>query len=158
MTEDQLHKDLDRLKVKGLVLSYLDLGKRIKAAKMMKDLASKIKDISSCLRNLNSGYDVVRLHRMIDDIHGIGPTIASKFIMYVVKCTMLGNIAPSEYGCLAYHLMGEWRKSKWVKRLKDAGILEEVEQELRREPFAFDYFWDLDRNSCSKRGCEECEL
>ena len=54
--------------------------------------------------------------------------------------------------------MGEWRNSKCVKRLKDAGILEEVEQELRRDPFAFDYFWDLDRNFCSKRRCKECEL
>ena len=115
LPEDQLHELLERCRVKGLVLSYLDLGKRIKAAKMMKDIASKVEEIASCLNNLKSGNDVVKLHKMIDDIYGIGPTIASKFIMYVVRCMGVGNIDPSEYGVLASSLKSEWRNSKWVR-------------------------------------------
>jgi len=156
--EDELHKYLDKLRVKGLRLSYLDLGKRIKASKTLKEIASRVDKIMAQLRNLTSGYDVFVLHKMLDDIYGIGPTIASKFILYVVRCMGVGGINPSEYGDLALNLKDEWRISKWVKRLKDAGILEEVKRELRQDPFAFDYFWDLDRNFCSKRRCEECEL
>lgn len=158
LSEDDLDRCLEKYKVKGLVLSYVDLGKRIKSAKMIKDIASKIREISACLKSLRSGQDVIKLHRLIDDIYGIGPTIASKFIMYVIRCMKIGRIDPSELAVLAKNLKNEWRNSKWVRRLKKYGILEEVEKELRKDPFAFDYFWDLDRDYCSKGKCNECEL
>ncbi|MEM2151428.1 MAG: hypothetical protein QXG68_07915 [Candidatus Bathyarchaeia archaeon] len=158
LSEDELDRTLEKLTVKNLHLNYLDLAKRIRTAKTMKQLASNIDGIFSILRNLKSGLDVIKLHRMIDKVNGIGSTIAAKFIMYTVRCMGIGNINPSEYSILAEYLKSEWRNSKWVRQLKMAGILKEVEEELKDDLFAFDYFWDLDRYYCSLKKCNECGL
>ena len=158
LTEKELDKNLNGLKVKNLHLSYLDLAKKIKTSKTMKELANKIDHIHSQLKNLNSGYDVMKLHRMIDDIHGIGSTIAAKFVMYAIRCMGIGNVNLSELEIVARNLESEWRNSKWVKQLIDIGILEEIYEKLKEDPFAFDYFWDLDRYYCSPGKCKECEL
>jgi hypothetical protein len=78
--------------------------------------------------------------------------------MYVVRCMGIGNIHPSEFDLVARNLGDEWRNSKWVEQLKKAGILEEVYEKLSDDPFAFDYFWDLDRYYCSQKKCKECEF
>lgn len=158
LTEDKLDEILEKLKVKNLHLNHLDLGRRIKTSKTMKELASNIERIQLQLNSLKSGYDVMKLHHMIDDIHGFGPTIASKFIMYSIRCMGIGNIASSEFGFVARNLKDEWRNSKWVRQLKEKGMLKEVYEKLKDDPFAFDYFWDLDRYYCSEGKCKECEL
>jgi ribosomal protein S13 len=158
LSEEELNKILKTLTVKNLHLSYLDLAKRIKTAKTMKEISSKIEQVAFQLNNMNSAYDVMRLHQMLDDIHGIGPTIASKFIMYTVRCMGIGNIDPSNLDLIAKHLQNEWRNSKWVKQLEEIGKLEDVYQRLKEDPFSFDYFWDLDRYYCSQEKCDECEF
>ena len=155
LSEDELNDILGTLKVKNLHLSYLDLFKKIKTAKTMKDISSKIEQNAFQLNNINSASDVIKLHKMIDDISGIGPTIASKFIMYTIRCMGIGNVNPSQLGVLARHLKNEWRNSKWIRQLKELGIWEDVYQKLKEDPFSLDYFWNLDRYYCPKR-CNEC--
>jgi len=158
LREEELNRILKNLTVKNLHLSYLDLTKRIKTAKTMKEISSKIEQVAFQLNNMNSFYDVMRLHQMLDDIHGIGPTIASKFIMYTIRCMGIGNIDPSNLDLVVKHLQNGWRNSKWVKQLEEIGILEDVYQKLKEDPFSFDYFWDLDRYYCSQEKCDECEF
>ena len=129
-----------------------------KFAKTIKEIASKIDQIMQCLRNMNSGLDVMRLHQLIDDIHGFGRTLAAKFVMYTVRIMGIGNVLFSELDLIAKNLRGEWHNSKWSKKLEEMGLLEEVEEKLRDDPFAFDYFWDLDKYYCSQGRCEVCDL
>jgi hypothetical protein len=158
LKEEELNEILETLTVKNLHLNYLDLGKKIKTAKTMKEISSKIEQMEFQLNNISSAYDVMKLHQTFDDITGIGPTIASKFIMYTIRCMGIGNVNPSQLDLIAQHLRNEWRNSKWVKQLQEMGILEDVHQKLKEDPFSFDYFWDLDRYYCSQEKCSECEF
>jgi hypothetical protein len=156
--EEELNEILKNLTVKNLHLNYLDLAKKIKTAKTMKEIALKIEELAFQLNNIHSAYDAVRLNQMLDNVTGIGPTIASKFILYTIRCMGIGNVNPSQLDLIAQHLRNEWRNSKWVKQLEEIGVLEDVYQKLREDPFSFDYFWDLDRYYCSKEKCNECEF
>lgn len=135
-----------------------------KFAKTIKQISEIIDEIRNLLLNLKTGSDVLRLHRKLCKIHGIKQTIAAKFIMYVVREMGIGNIHPSKLEPIAFFLLGEAHNQKWAKRLEDPqlggrkGLLDQVMKNLREDPMAIDYFWQLDREFCSKGRCDECEL
>ena len=135
-----------------------------KFAKTIKQIAEIIDDVINLLLNLKSESDVMRLHRKLCRIHGIKETIAAKFIMYTVRELGIGNVDHSQLEPVAFFLFGEWHNQKWAKRLEDPsfggreGLLEQVMEKLKEDPMAIDYFWQLDREYCSKGKCDECEL
>lgn len=135
-----------------------------KFAKTIKQISENIDDVMRILRNLKSVSDIIRLHRKLCNIHGIKGTIAAKFIMYTVRELGIGNIGPSQLEPVAFFLFGEWHNQKWARRLEDPslggrrGLLEQVIEHLKDDPMALDYFWQLDREYCSKGRCNECEL
>jgi len=135
-----------------------------KFAKTIKQISEKIDDAMHILLNLESSSDIIRLHRKLCTIHGIKETIAAKFIMYTVRELGIGNVDPSQLEPVAFFLFGEWHNQKWARRLEEPslggreGLLEQVVEHLKEDPMALDYFWQLDREYCSKRRCDECEL
>jgi len=135
-----------------------------KFVRTIKDIAQRIDEIRNLLRNVKSGLDAVRLHQKLCEIHGIKSTISAKFIMYTVRGMKIGNIKLSELDLIAKDLLGEWHNRKWVKRLEDPflggrkGLLKEIMSKLKEDPIAIDYLFTLDRDYCSKRKCDECEL
>jgi len=135
-----------------------------KFAKTIKQISEKIDDVMNTLLNLKSVSDIIRLHRKLCTIHGIKETIAAKFIMYTVRELGIGNVDPSQLEPVAFFLFGEWHNQKWARRLEDSslggreGLSEQVVEHLKEDPMALDYFWQLDREYCSKSRCDECEL
>jgi hypothetical protein len=135
-----------------------------KFAKTIKQISEKIDDVMKTLLNLKSVSDIIRLHRKLCTIHGIKETIAAKFIMYTVRELGIGNVDPSQLEPVAFFLFGEWHNQKWARRLEDSslggreGLSEQVVEHLKEDPMALDYFWQLDREYCSKSRCDECEL
>lgn len=139
-------------------------GRGIRFAKVMKEIALRIDQIMLRLSTIKSSSDVESLHREIDDIYGFGPTISTKVIMYLIRGMNIGKVPTSELGAIAKHFEGEWHNSKWCRRIENPslggrkGLLQEVEQRLKDDPMAIDYFFYLDRNYCSKRKCDVCGL
>lgn len=139
-------------------------GRCIRFARMFKQVASKVDDIMFHLSNVKSGSDVEKLHQEIDSIYGFGPTIASKTIMYLIRGMKIGDVPTSELNVIAKHFRGEWHNSRWGRRIEDPplggrkGLLQEVEERLKDDPMAIDFFFYLDRNYCSKGRCNDCSL
>lgn len=130
-----------------------------KYAKVIKDIINKMDKIFERLKNMKRDLDMLKLLCIeIDEIYGFGSTIVSKFIMYTLRCMNIGNISPNEFGAIPKSLQGEWHNSKWVKRLSEFNLLTKVEEKLKDDPMAFDYFFDLDRNFCRNNRCKKCGL
>ena len=133
-------------------------------SRVLKEIASNEEIVMNLLTNVKNTQDTITLHRVIDGIYGFGPTITSKFIMYTIRDMEIGNVPVSDLEPVAKHLLEEQHNKKWVKRLEDPlqggreGLLQEIEQEMKEDPMAIDYFFTLDRNFCSKDKCDVCEL
>lgn len=133
-------------------------------AKTIKKLSEITDDIIQLLPKLQTGYDVLNLHRKLCTIHGIKNTIASKFIMYTVRELGIGNVPYSQLEPIAFYLFGEWHNKKWAKRLEDPvlggrpGLAEQLMEHMKSDPIALDYLWQLDRDYCTLGKCQQCDL
>lgn len=168
MSEKDLDKTLKKCIIrKGLHLhnsNPKDERRGTKFSRVIEEIASNVDIVMNLLRNAKNAQDIITLHRVIDGIYGFGPTIASKFIMYTIRDMKVGNVPVSELQPVAKYLLEEQHNKKWVKRLEDPlqggreGLLQEVQEEMKEDPMAIDYFFTLDRNFCSKGRCDACEL
>jgi hypothetical protein len=133
-------------------------------AKTIKKISETTDDLMHALPRVQNSTDTLRLHRKLCTIHGIKETIAAKFIMYTVRELGIGNVSPSQLEPIAFYLFGEWHNQKWAKRLENPvlggrnGLVEQVMEQLKEDPIAVDFFWQLDREFCTKGKCQECEL
>lgn len=133
-------------------------------SRVIKEIVSNIDIVMNLLRNAKNAQDIITLHRVIDGIYGFGPTITSKFIMYTVRDMKVGNVHVSELEPVAKYLLEEQHNKKWVKRLKDPlqggreGLLQDIQEEMKEDSMAIDYFFTLDRDFCSKGKCDACEF
>jgi hypothetical protein len=133
-------------------------GAYTRFARTMKEIAERLDQIKDLLSNMKTGLDAQRLHSLIDNIHGFGPTMASKFIMYTVREIGVGSVPRSELNGIAKYLWKEWHNSQWAQRLRKKGLLEDVIKRLSKDPMAFDYFFYLDRYYCKQNRCQSCIL
>lgn len=133
-------------------------------AKTIKNISEVTNDIMQLLTNIQTSMDILKLHRKLCTIHGIKNTIAAKFIMYTVRELGIGNVPASQLEPIAFFLFGEWHNQKWAQRLEDPafggrhGLAEQLMEEMKSDPIAIDYFWQLDKEYCTKGKRFDCEL
>lgn len=134
-------------------------GRGTKFAQMIKELSHKTTELRNNLLSVNNELDVIKLHRYIDNIHGFGVTLASKFIMYTLREIQL---RPIDYSYLAYAaegLKGELHNTTWCEMIVNQHgqiYFNEMLYNLKRDPMAFDYIFYLDRYYCNRKSCSDC--
>jgi hypothetical protein len=117
--------------------------------KGMKELARSVVRMAWLLDNLEQSGRVKELRNKIDDVHGFGPTLSAKAIMFLVRCFGIGLTAvePIELKESAQGLLGEL----WIAKRKD--ILErrnvnvrDLIDELTRlgDPMAIEALYELE--------------
>ncbi len=113
-TDDQLRSRLQPLKVRNISLSKIG---EVDHARGLKQLSRSVVRMAWLLDNLEQSGRVTELRNQIDDVHGFGPTLSAKAILFLVRCFAIGltAIEPMELKESALGLLGEL----WIERRKD---------------------------------------
>lgn len=155
-----------------LILTFCEVGLGLTLCKAdttyyprtIKEIASSVDVIADLLSKTRSGSDARILQKHIMKIHGFGPVLSAKFILFYIREKSVCHVPRSELGVIAKDLQKEYHNEKWVYRLKypefggRPGLLREVWNELSEDPMAFDYFYNLNKDYCSQNLCAECSF
>lgn len=128
-------------------------GANTRYCKTLKDSASLVndRDLRSMILLARSAEDVQNLHRLFDSVHGIGPTIASKLVMYTLREIGLGQISPGELHPAVKPILAEYHNARLSEELKTKygqPIIDQVFEALKAlgDPFAIDALYYVDRD------------
>jgi len=109
--------------------------------------------------------DAQAIFRDFDAVHGIGPTIASKLVMYTLREIGVGKVRPRDFDSVVEPLLDEYHNARMAKELQrrfGAGCLRQLFEELKvlGDPFAIDALYYVDRDEPQLRLylLEELEL
>ena len=86
-------------------------------ARTIKEVAGSSRSLHGRVLGAKTASDAASLFQSFDDIHGIGPTIASKLCKYLLRELRLGNVAPSMLGPCARTIISEYHNSEGYKKL-----------------------------------------
>jgi hypothetical protein len=121
-------------------------------AKTFIKTASVVSCLLSDIRAARTATDVKKFHSNLDNIPGIGETIASKLVMYILReLPYFGSsIHPRELYPAVKPILKEYHNANLAKKLKNhygADIVEEVFDVLKGlgDPFAIDALYYIDR-------------
>lgn len=104
------------------------------------------------MESATTADDVNTIHRRLDSIHGIGPTIASKLVMYTLREVGLGSIDPGELYPAVKPILTEYHNARLAQELEDRyqqpNLIEHVFEALKDlgDPFAIDALYYVDRD------------
>lgn len=104
----------------------------------------------SQLESARTAPEVKSIHKLFDSIHGIGPTIASKLVMYTLREVAVGDIDPRELYPAVMPLLNEYHNARLASELRERygpNIVDEVFEALKElgDPFAIDALYYVDR-------------
>ena len=96
-------------------------------------------------------WGALTVFRGFDDIHGIGPTIASKLVMYTLREIGVGKVPPSAFVRVVEPILGEYHNARMAQKLErkfGPNCLELLFEELKAlgDPFAIDALYYVDRD------------
>jgi hypothetical protein len=121
--------------------------------KTFKDTADQVNSgLLNMIESAMSSRDVSTIHRQLDRIHGIGPTIASKVVMYTLREVRLGSIHPGELYPAVKPILNEYHNARLVQELEDRyqqpDLVENIFEALKElgDPFAIDALYYVDRD------------
>lgn len=119
-------------------------------ARTLKEVGTAVLGLHSRVLNAKSGADAEVLFRLFDDIHGIGPTIASKLCKYLLRELRLGDVPPSQLARCAQPILGEYHNSDGYRKLAlsfGEGTMGEVLESLAQsaDPYAIDAIFFINR-------------
>jgi hypothetical protein len=108
-------------------------------------------NLRSLVMSARTAEDVKNLHRLLDSIHGIGPTIASKLVMYTLREIGFGDINPKELHPAVAPILAEYHNARLANELRKSygqHIVEQLFEALRDlgDPFAIDALYYVDRD------------
>jgi hypothetical protein len=128
-------------------------GANTRYCKTLKDGASLVneRNLKSTILSARSAEDVQKLHRFFDGVHGIGPTIASKLVMYTLREIGMGSISPRELYPAVRPILAEYHNARLSEELKakyGQPIIDQVFEALVKlcDPFAIDALYYIDRD------------
>jgi hypothetical protein len=119
-------------------------------AQTLHQLAARAEPLqASCLAAKDWG-DVLTIHGQLDEIHGIGATIAAKIVKYLLREIRVAEVPPHAFARVARHLLPEFHNMKMLVRLAPGdpsglGHRLATEVELLGEPLAIDALFHADR-------------
>jgi hypothetical protein len=142
------------------------LGYRIDTDGAFTNYAQTIKDISKAVGKYHlldlmikatNPQDVKNIFNLLDDIHGIGPTISAKIVMYTLREIGIGHIWPCYLNPAVEPILNEYHNAKLAGELRQKlgeGIISQIYENLKRlgDPFAIDALYYVDRDEPSLRG------
>ena len=101
--------------------------------------------------------DAQRIFRDFDTVHGIGPTIASKLVMYTLREIGVGSVPPRDFTTVVEPIIEEYHNAKMAKKLRNRfgpTCLRRLYEELRAlgDPFAIDALYYVDRDEPGLQG------
>lgn len=134
-------------------------GYRIDSDGANTDYARTIEDAADVVRHrqllelmikADTPEQVEVIFRLLDSIHGIGPTIASKLVMYTLREIGIGQIAPDALYPAVAPILKEYHNTKLVKEVEQAygaGFVSTIFECLKKlgDPFAIDALYYIDR-------------
>ncbi len=112
----------------------------------------------SLIKSASTAHEVQNVHKHLDSIHGIGPTIASKLVMYVFREIPFGNINPQELHSSVKPILKEYHNANLAKELMKCygpDIIDQIYEELKKlgDPFAIDALYYVDRDEPKLKNC-----
>jgi hypothetical protein len=101
--------------------------------------------------------DALTIFRDFDTIHGIGPTIASKLVMYTLREIGVGNVQPRDFTAVVEPIIEEYHNARMAKKLRGKygpTCLRQLYEELSAlgDPFAIDALYYVDRDAPELQG------
>jgi len=128
-------------------------------ARTLKDAADIISSgLLSQIESSKTSSDVKIIHRLLDSIHGIGPTIASKVVKYTLRELHLSNIDTRELYPAVTPILAEYHNARLAQELRNIyrqlDIVEQVFEALKElgDPFAIDALYYVDRDEPGLKG------
>jgi len=101
-------------------------GGRVDHAKGLAQLATSIETIAGLLRDIPLTGNIQQLYEAIRSprVHGFGPALTSKTILFVVRCFGVGfnKVKPDELRFVADGILGELVVQRRARRLQAEGI------------------------------------
>ena len=127
-------------------------GAHTSYAKTLKDAADIVSSgLLSLIESARMASDVKIIHRLLDSIHGMGPTIASKVVKYTLREIRLSHIDPRELYPAVKPILTEYHNARLAQDLRNrygpdiVGQVFEALMELG-DPFAIDALYYVDRD------------
>lgn len=156
---------LSRNEISSLLKSRKLRGYRIDSDGVNTDYARTITDASHVVKDrrlldllieANTPEQVKAIFDLFDSVHGIGPTIASKLVMYTLREIGIGRISPRDLYRAVTPILKEYHNIKLVKELERAygvGFVDAIFECLKKlnDPFAIDALYYIDREEPSLR-------
>jgi hypothetical protein len=150
LTEEEIHQRL----AKGRFYGYrLDTdGAFTRYARTLGDAAKLVTSgLHKRLLEANDERDAQTVFHDFDTIHGIGPTIASKLVMYTLREIGVGSVPPCDFTTVVEPIIEEYHNAKMAKKLRrefGPTCLRQLYEELRAlgDPFAIDALYYVDRD------------
>jgi len=149
LTPEQISERLAECRFLGYKLDTD--GSNTQYSKTLKDSASLTNEhnLKSTILSAQSAEDVQTLHKLFDSVHGIGPTIASKLVMYTLRETGMGYISPRELYPAVKPILAEYHNARLSEELKakyGQSIIDQVFEALVKlgDPFAIDALYYID--------------
>ncbi len=110
--------------------------------------------LHSLITSARTTADVLTIHATIDGIHGFGPTIAAKIIMYTMRELGLGQVPPVAFAPVVRPLLDEYHNSQMAKEIDGrlgTGTVRMIFDTLCElgDPFAIDVLYYIDRDEPS---------
>jgi len=134
-------------------------GAYTRYARTFKDAADIVSGgLFTQIESARTASDVKAIHRMLDSIHGIGPTIASKLVKYTLRELHLSNIDARELYPAVMPILAEYHNARLTQELSNIygqpDIVEPVFEALKElgDPFAIDALYYVDRDEPGLRG------
>jgi hypothetical protein len=129
-------------------------GAKTRYCRTFKDAAElvSIRGLLSLMQSATTASEVKKIYELIDGVHGIGPTITSKLIMYTLREIGVGNIDPRELYPAVKPILIEYHNARLTKELiqlcQQPDIVEQIFEALKvmGDPFAIDALYYIDRN------------
>ncbi len=128
-------------------------GASTRYAKTLKDVMQMVDNgLLPLIESAKTSSDVICIHTLLDSIHGIGPTIASKLVKYTLREIRLGNIDNRELYPAVKPILAEFHNARLAKelmdRLGDPDLVQRAVEALKElgDPFAIDALYYVDRD------------
>lgn len=113
---------------------------------------SSVQRKGSTLKTEWRNFHVKITHRLLDTVHGIGPTIASKVVKYTLREIRLSSVNPHELYPAVKQILTEYHNARLAQELANKrgqpNIVEQIFEALVElgDPFAIDALYYVDRD------------
>lgn len=119
-------------------------------ARTIKEIAAASRELHARVLGANTSADAEALFRSFDDIHGIGPTIASKLCKYLLREMGLGSVPPLALGRCAQPILAEYHNTAGYQKLAHEYGAETTREVLAglaasADPYAIDAIFFINR-------------